>query len=199
MNTVWEVDEKPKAGWKEAVRDRLAAFLLVVTVGVIFLVVLAAGAIIPAISAYSESLLPGSAVLWQVVHFAVTLGASTLLFALLFKFLPDADVDWADVWKGAFLTAVLFAIGIVLIGLYLGRGTTTAYGAAGSVVAILLWMYFSAMIFFFGAEFTQVYANSRGHRVRPARGAKPVPGEEPSEQSTPSRPERGGAGAGRGA
>jgi hypothetical protein len=108
----------------------------------------------------------------QVINIVVSLGIITLLFALIYKYLPDAEIRWKDVWVGAFFTAILFTIGKQLIGIYLGNSSTTSvYGAAGSLVVILLWVYYSAQILFFGAEFTQVYARRNGDEIIPAKGA----------------------------
>jgi membrane protein len=108
---------------------------------------------------------------------------ATVLFALIFKFLPDAKIAWSDVWVGAFLTAVLFSIGKVLIGLYLGKASIgSAYGAAGSLVVLLVWIYYSSLILFFGAELTQVYAKRFGSQIVPKEGAEPVTGEARAQQ-----------------
>jgi membrane protein len=112
------------------------------------------------------SAFPGTGWLLQTLSFGLTLVLVTVLFALLYRFLPDAWVAWRDVWTGAAVTALLFSIGRTLIGLYLGHSTTSsAFGAAGSVVVFLLWVYYSAQIFLFGAEFTEVYAVARRARA----------------------------------
>jgi membrane protein len=111
----------------------------------------------------------------QAVNLLVSFGVTTLLFALLFKVLPDARITWKDVWLGAAATALLFTIGKYLIGLYLATSSTTsAYGAAGSLVFLLAWIYYSSLTLFFGAEFTQVYANRFGSRIRPTEYSEPV-------------------------
>jgi membrane protein len=132
-----------------------------------------------------------------VVELLVSFGFITLLFALIYKILPAVDIAWQDVWVGAGMTALLFTVGKFLIGLYLGSsGLTSAYGAAGSLVLILVWVYYSALIFFFGAEFTQVYANTYGRGVKPdrnaiavedktARAKKEVQGDEGSRARRP--------------
>src|SRR5207244_10305814 len=110
---------------------------------------------------------------WRVVNWSVTLALVTLLFAMIYRFLPDVGIRWRDVWVGAALTAVLFTAGNYLIGLYLGRsGTASAYGAAGSLVIIMLWVYYSSQILFLGAEFTRVYAVKFGSHLRPFPGAQ---------------------------
>src|SRR5690606_29734398 len=109
---------------------------------------------------------PLSEILLQLVNLIISVGVITILFALMFKILPDAEIAWRDVWLGAFVTALLFSLGKLLIGLYLGNSAVaSAFGAAGSLVLLLLWIYYSAQILFFGAEFTQVYANQYGSRI----------------------------------
>ena len=115
---------------------------------------------------------PGMEALAQVLNFVLSLALITLLFAMIFKFLPDAKIAWHDVWIGAFITAVLFTVGKFALALYLGKsGVGSSYGAAGSLIVLLLWVYYSSQILFFGAEFTQVYANRFGERVAPADNA----------------------------
>jgi membrane protein len=120
-------------------------------------------------------LLPGTEILVQIVNWVFSLALITLLFAMIFKFLPDAKIAWHDVWIGAFITALLFTIGKFALGLYLGKSSVgSSYGAAGSLIVLLLWVYYSSQILFFGAEFTQVYANRFGERVAPAENAVSV-------------------------
>jgi membrane protein len=125
--------------------------------------------------------LPGGEALWHIVELGVSFGFVTLLFALIYKVLPAVELAWRDVWVGAGMTALLFTVGKFLIGLYLGRsGVSSAYGAAGSLVLVLVWVYYSGLIFFFGAEFTQVYANTYGRGVKPDKDAMRV--EDHSER-----------------
>jgi membrane protein len=139
-----------------------------------------------ALGTFVGGLLPLSELLLQVLNFGVSLAVITALFALMFKYMPDAKIAWSDVWIGAAITALLFTVGKLLIGLYLGNASVTStYGAAGSLVVLLLWMYYSAQIFFLGAEFTQVYANRFGSRVVPAENAEPVTATERAEQGIP--------------
>jgi membrane protein len=124
------------------------------------------------LSAYFTHLLPFTVGLWPLVDLALSFTVTTVLFAMIFKILPDVTIDWSDVWLGAAVTAAMFAIGKIVIGLYLGRGSfTSAYGAAGSLLVLLAWIYYSSQILFFGAEFTWVYAKRYGRRFRPSRGA----------------------------
>jgi membrane protein len=119
---------------------------------------------------------------WQVVNFVLSFGVTTLLFGLIYKVLPDAKFAWRDVWTGAIVTALLFTVGKWLLGLYLGNTSmSSAYGAAGSLVVFLVWIYYSAQIFFFGAEFTQVYARRAGEGVAPDEKAQPISTPQPGE------------------
>lgn len=169
LNAIWKVSPETDKGLWFLIRKRLLAFGMILGIGFLLLVSL----VIPAaISVLEQSLpqrFPGSAALWQWLTFALSLGIIMLLFALIFKFLPDAEVRWQDVWTGAAITALLFTIGKTLIGLYLGRsGVASAYGAAGSLVLLLLWVYYSAQILLLGGEFTQVYARRRGAPIESA-------------------------------
>jgi membrane protein len=121
------------------------------------------------------SLIGGAAVLGHILDIVVSFGFITLIFAMIYKFLPDVEIQWRDVWIGAALTSVLFTIGKYLIGLYLGTsGATSIYGAAGSLITVLLWVYYSSLILFLGAEFTQVYAAEYGSGVVPAENAESI-------------------------
>ena len=162
LNLVWEVPPSDRGYIKEFFFKRLVSFIAVMLVGMLLLVALLTGAIISAAGRSIPEALPATELLLQTVNFAVSMVLVTVLFALLYHILPDSLVSWRDVWTGAAVTAVLFSIGKLLIGLYLGRTTTSSpFGAAGSVVVFLLWVYYSAQIFLFGAEFTEVYAVAR--------------------------------------
>jgi membrane protein len=177
LNTIWGVEQKPDRGLKGLLKDRSLAFTLVLGTGFLLLVSLILSAVLSAIGAYFESQLPFSAAIWQGINFLVSLAVTTLLFAAIYKFIPDVKINWRDVWIGAFVTAVLFSVGRFLLGWYLSVGTSTSvYGAAASFVVLLLWVYYSAQILFFGAEFTQVYANQYGSHIVPDRDAQIIPG-----------------------
>ncbi len=159
LNTVWEVVPKPGRGIKGIVQDRMLSFGVVLGVGFLLLVSLILSAGLTAVYKYVLVNMPGSAILWQTVNFVVSFAIITFLFAMIYKLLPDVKLEWKHVWIGGAVTAGLFTIGKFLIGLYIGNSSTaSAYGAAGSVVVLLVWVYYSAQIFLFGAEFTQVYA-----------------------------------------
>jgi membrane protein len=166
LNTIWDVPTQSGGGVWGFIRSHLMSFALVLAVGFVLLVSLVISAALAAANSYFSALLPGHEGLWMVVSHVVSLAVITLLFALMFKYLPDARVAWTDVWVGAFVTAVLFEIGKLLVSLYLGQaGIASAYGAAGSLVVIMVWVYYTAQILFVGAEFTQVYARRRGSRI----------------------------------
>jgi len=167
-------------------RERFLSFTMVLGTGFLLLVSLVLNAAVSALSNFLSNALPGSDFLWQIVNLIVTIGVITLMFALLYKFLPDVKIAWSDVWIGAAVTAVLFTIGQFVLGLYLGSGSIgSAWGGAGSLVIILVWIYYSAQIFFLGAEFTQVYTNRYGSHVRPKEYAEAVTEEARAQQGMP--------------
>jgi membrane protein len=175
LNTIWEVQPKPGRGFMGIVRDRILSFGFIVVIGFLLLVSLVLTAAIALFAEWFGEMFPGMEALAQVLNFVLSLAMITLLFAMIFKFLPDAKIAWHDVWIGAFITAVLFTVGKFALGLYLGKsGVGSSYGAAGSLIILLLWVYYSSQILFFGAEFTQVYANRFGTRVAPAENAVAV-------------------------
>lgn len=172
MNTIWQVTPKPRQFWSDILRTRVLSFLMIVAFGAVMLLSLIATTFLATVSKYFQEILPFTASLWPIVDFGISFALTTLLFAAIFKILPDVDIAWSDVWLGAAATALLFAIGKIGIGMYLGRSSfNSAYGAAGSFLVLLAWVYYSAQILFFGAEFTWVYATHQKHRLRPARGA----------------------------
>ena len=173
LNTVWNVRARTDEGIWGLVRDRLLSFGMVLVIGFLLLVSLALSAVLTAVSGFvGTGGLPGIDLLWRLANAVISFGVITLLFGLIYKVLPDAKINWSDVWIGAAITALLFTVGKWLIGLYLGNSSAaSAYGAAGSFVVLLLWIYYSAQILLFGAEFTQVYANRFGDRIRPDKHA----------------------------
>lgn len=164
LNTVWDVAPKPDRGWLAIVKDRFLSFTMVLGTCFLLLVSLVVSSALAALATlWTPQALPGGTYLWQGLNNAVSLGVITLLFAAIYKVLPDAKIAWRDVWTGALVTALLFTIGKFLLGIYLGHsGVTSGYGAAGSLVLILLWVYYSSLILLFGAEFTRVYAEHHG-------------------------------------
>jgi membrane protein len=159
---------------------------MVVGIAFLLLVSLLVSAAISALNEFVAGLAPGAGLLMQLVNFAISLGIIILLFAALLKVLPDVKISWNDVWVGAIVTGLLFTLGKWAIGFYLGtRAPASTYGAAGSFVVLLLWVYYSAQILFLGAEFTQVYANAYGSRIVADDSAVPVTEEMRAEQGIP--------------
>ena len=188
LNVIWEVVPRPDLGVKGFVRKRFLSFAMVLGIGFLLLVSLVISAILAAINGYFSGLLPGIALIWQIANFVISFSISTLLFAMIYKFLPDVKITWGDVLTGAAITSLLFSIGRFLLGLYLGNGTFgSAYGAAGSLIVILAWVYYAAQILFFGAEFTQVYARKYGSRIVPDKNAIPITDEARAQQGIPRR------------
>ena len=172
INTIWSIKAKPKRGWLRFITTRLISFSLVIGIGFLLMVSLVLSAVLGLLDNWLNFHLAAFAWLAYIISNAISLGAVLVLFAVIFKVLPDADLKWRDVFIGAFFTAVLFLIGKYLIGLYLGRsGTVSAYGAAGAVVLLTMWVYYSSMILYYGAEFTKVYANQYGGKIYPSKFA----------------------------
>jgi membrane protein len=173
LNHIWNVrvTSSQRVVWS-LVRARLVSMAILLAVGFLLLVSLVLSATLAALHHYLSQLLPGGVLLWDALNLVASLLVITLLIATIFKVLPDARIEWHDIWVGALSTSALFGIGKFLIGLYLGRASIgSAYGAAGSLVVFLLWVYYSSLILFLGAEITQVYARRRGARIRPAEYA----------------------------
>jgi membrane protein len=163
LNTVWGIEPKPTNGILNFLRGNLLSFTMVLGIGFLLMVSLVLSAILAAVSNFTNSLLPGAEFLMQIVNFMIGFGITTLLFAMIYKVLPDTSIAWRDVWVGAAITSLLFSLGRFLIGLYLGNSTIgSTYGAAGSLAVILVWVYYSAQLLLLGAEFTQVFARRYG-------------------------------------
>jgi membrane protein len=187
MNTIWEVQPKPGRGIFGMIKDRFLSFTMVLGIAFLLLVSLMLSAAVAAFGTLLGAWLPGGETVAHVFEFALSLGVTTLLFAMIFKLLPDVKIGWNDVWVGATATALLFTAGKFILGLYLGKGSIgSAYGAAGSVVIMIVWVYYSAQILFLGAEFTQVYANKYGSRVVPRENATPVSEKKRAEEGLSS-------------
>ena len=173
LNKIWRVTPKSENYWVGALRKRCLSFGLVFATGFLLLLSLALSAGLSAMGKFMGYMLPaGAYLLFEWTNFIVSFVVITLLFAMIYKVLPDTEITWSDVWIGAAATAFLFSLGKLLIGLYLGRSTmASAYGAAGSLVILLVWVYYSAQLLLLGAEFTHVYAGKHGSRA----GAAPPP------------------------
>jgi len=175
LNTIWGVKTKPGVGIMGFIRSRFLSFAMVAGVCFLLLVSLVLESLLKSFSHYVQAMLPGGIVIALVVYSTFDLAVVVLLFASIFKFLPDVKIQWRDVWIGAVMTAIFFAIGKWALGLYLGSGTAaSAYGAASSLITLLLWIYYSSQILLFGAEFTQVYAARAGRAFVPDKYAVPV-------------------------
>jgi membrane protein len=178
LNTIWEIRLRPGRPLWGLVKDRLFSFLAVMGIGFLLLLTLAVSAALTAMGSFLKQATPGLALtgyLLQGANFVLSLAVVTVLFGLIFKVLPDVRIAWKDTLVGAFVTAALFTMGKILIAFYLGTSTVASvYGAAGSLAIVLLWIYYSAQIFFLGAEFTQVYARRFGSEIVPVAGAERV-------------------------
>ena len=175
LNIIWGVKTNQQSGIVQFLKSRFLSFLAVLGSGFLLLASLVLSAGLAAIGDGLESFLPGPEFLIQLMNVLISFGAITLLFAMIYKILPDVSIRWSDVWIGAGMTSLLFTIGKLLIGLYLGKSEVgLVYGAAGSLIVILLWVYYASQIFLFGAEFTAVYASSHGSRIETGNSTMPV-------------------------
>lgn len=169
LDAIWNIEPPTGGGFLATIKGRLRAMLMVIGVGILLLVSLAAATMLSVLGNFIQ--FPTPEFVLQVINFAVSFAMITLLFALIYKYVPDREIDWKDIWIGAAATALLFTIGKTLIGIYLAHSNpASAYGAAGSLVIFLIWIYYSAQVFFLGAEFTQVFANQRGGRTSKLKG-----------------------------
>jgi membrane protein len=175
LNMIWGIEPRPDRGWLGFLKDRFISYAMVLGVGFLLLVSLIVSAALAAFDRFLESALPGAGIALHIINFIVSLGLVAFMFAAIYRFVPDARISWKDVVVGALMTAVLFTIGKFLISLYLGQSSVTSvYGAAGSLVTLLLWVYYSSLIFFFGAELTQIYATRFGSGMTPTENAQPA-------------------------
>ncbi|HEX6278313.1 MAG TPA: YihY/virulence factor BrkB family protein [Polyangiaceae bacterium] len=188
LNTIWEVAPKPGRGIWGTVRDRLFSFAMVMGVAFLLLVSLVLSTALAAVGRFLESSLPGGEAVWQVLNFLLSFAVVSALFAVTFKVVPDVEMKWRDVWIGALVTAFLFSVGKFLIGLYLGKSSVaSSYGAAGSLVLLVIWVYYSSLILFAGAEFTQVYARHYGSKIKPSENAVPLTEQARAQMGMPPR------------
>jgi membrane protein len=172
LNGIWQVKPRPGRGVMGVVTTRFFSFAMVLGVAFLLLVSLLVSAGLNIVSTFLAGSLPGGATVWVVLNLAISVAIITLLFGLIYKVVPDVEIGWRDVIYGALFTAVLFTIGKAAIGIYLGKASVgSPYGAAGSLVALVVWVYYSAQILFFGAEFTQAYAARCGSRIVPSAHA----------------------------
>ena len=190
LNTIWEVKPKPARGFfdglKRFVVDRLLSFTMVLGIGFLLLASLVISAALSALGEYIGTRWPVADIWLEVINFVISFVVITLLFSMIFKFLPEVNIAWRDVWLGAAVTSALFTLGKFLIGLYLGRSEVgNTFGAAGSLAILLIWIYYSAQILFLGAEFTQVYANRYGSKIEPDPDMVRITEQERAEKGIP--------------
>ena len=163
LNTIWDVKPKKTAGFMGLIKDRFLSAAMVFGIGFLLLVSLVIDALLGALGKFGSKHLPGGEAVWHLLSLVVSFVVITALFAMIFRFLPDLKIEWRDVWLGAAFTSFLFVLGKFALGLYLAKSAIgSSFGAAGSLVVLLIWIYYSAQIVLFGAEFTQVYARSEG-------------------------------------
>jgi membrane protein len=173
LNKIWNVRHLPGRGLRNFIRHRLLSFAMVLGIGFLLLVSLVCSAGLSALGNFIGDYVSGKEILLKALNSVISLAIITTLFTMIFKFLPDVKVAWRDVWLGGFITALLFNLGKFLIGIYIGRSSiSSVYGAMGSLVIVLVWVYYSAQILFFGAQFTRIYAGKFGVKPEPVRGAE---------------------------
>lgn len=188
LNTIWEVTPKPNRGLWGIVKDRTLSFSMVLVIGFLLLVMLVVSTLLSAITNYFSGDIETTATVMQVINFLISFTITTVMFAMIFKIVPDVEIAWRNVWAGAIVTSILFSVGRFAIGTYLGNSSVTSvYGAAGSLVIILVWVYYSAQILFLGAEFTQVYTEMFSSRPAPTPNAIALTEEARIRQGMPHK------------
>lgn len=189
LNRIWKAEQPKVSGAWRFARTRLLSFGLILAVGFLLIVSLIVTVMLATLGRYWAGWLGGMEAVLQVVNFVVPVAVITVLFAMIYKFLPNVAIRWRDVWIGALVTSLLFALGKFLIGLYIAKaGVGSTYGAAGALVALLVWVYYSAQIFLLGAEFTKVFAERRGSRMDRKKVASSV---KPKTDDPPRKAKRG--------
>ncbi len=191
INIIWQVKAKPQKAWLKMLKDRLLSGSLIISLGFLLLVSLLVNGVLLALSDKLKTYLPDITVLlFNAINVVISFIVITTLFAVIFKVLPDAKISWKDVRSGAIFTSVLFMLGRLVIGIYVASSANSStYGAAGSLIAILLWVYYTAAILYFGAEFTKAYVDFRGKRIEPAEYAVHVEQKE-IEKNVKKLPEK---------
>jgi len=172
LNTIWNVATKEEvSGIKRFVIDRFIALALILIFASLFMLSMVMDVVLIALKSYLDPIIPGGVGIWSTLNTLFSFLVLVVLFAVTFKMLPDVQIRWTDVLVGAVVTALLFLLGVRLISIYMGMATTSTYGAAGSFVVFLIWVYYNAMVFFLGAEFTYIYTMRYGSRVKPSKHA----------------------------
>jgi membrane protein len=190
LNTIWEVKPKPARGFLDGIKrfvvKRILSFTMVLGIGFLLLASLVMSAALSALGEYISTRWPFADFWLELINFMISFAVITFLFAMIFKFLPEIKIAWRDVWLGAAVTSALFSLGKFLIGFYLGRSEVgNTFGAAGSLAILLIWIYYSAQILFFGAEFTQVYSSKYGSKIVPDPGMVKLTEQERAEKGIP--------------
>jgi membrane protein len=191
INIIWQVKPKPKKGWLKLLQDRLLSGSLIITLGFLLLVSLLINGALLALSDKLKTFLPDiTVIVFNIINLSISFVVIAVLFAVIFKVLPDVKISWKDVRSGAIFTTVMFLIGRLVIGIYIEKsGTSSTYGAAGSLIIILLWVYYTAAILYFGAEFTRAYADFKGIQIEPAEFAVHIE-EKESEKNVDVLPKQ---------
>jgi membrane protein len=188
LNTIWEVQAKPGRGLKTFIRQRFLSLAMILGIGFLLLISMVVTTAVESLTMKAGRVITTSEAITNILSIITSFSVVTLLFAAIFKFLPDVRIPWRFVWHGALGTAVLFTAGRYLLSMYLGKqATSSSYGAAGSVAVILLWIYYSSVILFFGAEFTKVYAAETKGKVKPAPYAELITREARRQQGIHAR------------
>ncbi|GGF01248.1 YihY/virulence factor BrkB family protein [Hymenobacter cavernae] len=195
INDIWNLKAKPRNGIVQFLRDRVLSFGLILSVALLLLTSFVISALLSVFTGYLQRIWPDAAILLiRLIDFAISLAVTTTLFAMIYRFLPDAIIRWRDVWIGALITAALFVLGKFLIAFYISYANPgSAFGAAGSAIVLLVWINYSSLIIFFGAEFTQEFADAFGQKVQPKAHAvrvesREVPEGESKEEISTGRP-----------
>jgi len=179
LNIIWKAKPPASYGVMDFIRTRLVSFALILGIGFLLLVSLVVDTGLTAVGSYLEANFSGASIILRFLNSLVAFAIATLLFAMMFKLLPAVEIKWSDVWTGSLVTALLFTLGKFLIGYYLGKSNVaSSYGAAASIITILLWIYYSSLILLFGAAFTKVYAESRGSLSHEGESSKEKAGQE---------------------
>lgn len=173
LNLIWEVEARPKKAWLKSLKDRLFSFGLILSIGFLLLISLLISAGLSAFSDWIKAYLPDFMMfIFRLLSFVISFGVITVLFTLMFKILPDVKIKWKNVWIGAMITALLFIVGKFALGLYFGKAEPgSTYGAAGSIILIMLWVNYSSMIVFFGAEYTKQFSLEHGEKIEAKKDA----------------------------
>ena len=188
LDAIWKVTPRKDRGWKGTVRDRVLSFGVILTFGFLLLVSLVLSAGLAAMGDRLGDMVPGWVALAYVLNYGISIGLVALLMATLFVLLPDVRIAWRDVWVGSLVTSLLFHLGKLLIGLYLGKASVgSPFGAAGSLAVLLVWIYYTSQVFLLGAEFTRAYTLRFGRPVLPRRGAQLTTGPGPATHPAPAR------------